>query len=142
MGDYLAIWTKKKYLERNKKSENYKLLRVVEEVVHNFKSWEMEDNKLNNYAEMTYLRKFANILDILLEDEDVTVYDGETVSKATQRMQTLNEEEGNGRKIDLLTKTKYDDVTIELCSIEFKARGASDNFLNSNNRKILEQTYT
>jgi hypothetical protein len=45
------------------------LLRVVEKVVHNFKSWKMKDDKLNNYAEMTNLRKFANILDILLEDE-------------------------------------------------------------------------
>lgn len=70
MRDYLVTWTKKKkYLGKNKKSENYQLLRVVEKVVHNFKSWKMKDDKLNNYAEMTNLRKFANILDILLEDE-------------------------------------------------------------------------
>ncbi|KAI8987032.1 hypothetical protein BDB01DRAFT_702367, partial [Pilobolus umbonatus] len=60
--------------------ENYKLLRVVEEVVHNFISWKIEDDKHNNDTEMTYQRQFANILDILLED-DVTVYDGEMVSK-------------------------------------------------------------
>ncbi|KAI9486977.1 MAG: hypothetical protein EXX96DRAFT_461792, partial [Benjaminiella poitrasii] len=77
-------------------SKNYKLLQVVEEIMHNFKSWKMKDNKLNNYAEMAYLSKFANILGILLEDEDITVYDGETVSKVTQRMQ----DKGNGRKID------------------------------------------
>jgi hypothetical protein len=59
--------------------------------------------------------------------KDVTVYDGETGSKVTQRMQTSNEEEDNGQKIDLLMKTKYNDVTIELCSIEFKAQGANNN---------------
>ncbi len=42
-------------------------------------------------------------------------------------MQILNEEEGNGRKVDLLMKTKYDDVTIELYSIEFKTQGANNN---------------
>lgn len=128
----------KKFKENNKKSENYKLLRIIQKVVHNFKIWKMEDDKHNNYAEMTYQRKCANILGTLLEDEDVTVYDGEAaltidyivltknmifadekVSKVTQEIQILNENEDNRRKIDLLTKTKYDDVAIELCSIEF-----------------------
>ncbi|KAI8353339.1 hypothetical protein BD560DRAFT_492502 [Blakeslea trispora] len=60
------------------------------------------------------------ILDILLEDEGVAVYDGEKVSKDTQRIHILNRDEDNGRKTDLLIETKYGDVLIELCSIEFK----------------------
>jgi hypothetical protein len=86
---------------------------------------------------MTYQRKFANILDTLLEDEDVTVYDGEKVSKDTQRIQTLNEDEDNGRKIDLLTKTKYGDVVIELCSIKFKVQDANDNISKKQQSKNI-----
>ncbi|KAI7890053.1 uncharacterized protein EV154DRAFT_512778 [Mucor mucedo] len=127
----------KKYKEKNKKSEHYKLLRIVQEVVHNFKKWKIEDAKHNNYAEMTYQRKFADILDILLEDEDITVYDGERVSKDTQRIQTLNEIEDNGRKIDLLTKTNYDDVAIELCSIEFKSQDANDSTFKKQQSKNI-----
>ncbi|KAI9339127.1 hypothetical protein BD770DRAFT_400374 [Pilaira anomala] len=133
----LSHLDEKKFKEKNKKSENYKLLRIVEEVVHNFKSWKIEDDKHNNYAEMTYQRKFANILDILLEDEDITVYDGEKVSKDTQRTQILNENEDNGRKIDLLTKTKYADVAIELCSIEFKLQDANDNISKKQQSKNI-----
>lgn len=41
----------------------------------------MEDDKQDNYAEATYQRKFVNILDILLEDEEyITLYDGEEVT--------------------------------------------------------------
>ncbi|KAG1301380.1 hypothetical protein G6F62_008768 [Rhizopus arrhizus] len=133
----LSHLDEKKFKEKNKKSENYKLLRVVEEVVHNFKSWKIEDDKHNDYAEMTYQRKFANILDILLEDEDVTVYDGEKVSKDTQRIQILNKDEDNGRKIDLITKTKYGDVIIELCSIEFKVQGANDSISKKQQSKNI-----
>ncbi|KAI7863905.1 hypothetical protein BDF14DRAFT_1938751, partial [Spinellus fusiger] len=124
---FIEPFGRKKFKEKNKKSENYKLLQVVEEVVHNFKSWKIEDDKHNNYAEMTYQCKFANILDILLENEDVTMYDGEKVSKNTQWIQILNESENNGRKIDLIIKTKYGDVFFELCSIEFKVQGTNNN---------------
>lgn len=110
----------------DKKSENYKLLRIVEEVVHNFKSWKTEDDKHNNYFEIPYQRKYANILDILLEDEDITVYDGEKVSQIL-----------NGRKVDLLAKTKYSDVAIVLCSIVFKLQDASDNISKKQQSKNI-----
>ncbi|KAI8879491.1 hypothetical protein K501DRAFT_276486 [Backusella circina FSU 941] len=157
----LNHFDEKKFKEKNKKSEIYKLIplgqkgkvesgssitynfrpgvRVVEEVVHNFKSWKIEDDKHNNYAEMTYQQKFANILDIILEDEDITVYDGEKVSKDTQQIQILNEDEDNGRKIDLLTKTKYGDVVIELCSIEFKVQDATHNISKKQQSKNIRK---
>ncbi|KAG2230316.1 hypothetical protein INT48_002741 [Thamnidium elegans] len=97
----------------------------------------LKDEKHNDYAEMTYQRKFANIVDILLEDENVTVYDGEKVSKDTQRIQILNKDEDNGRKIDLIAKTKYGDVIIELCSIEFKVQGANDNISKKQQSKNI-----
>lgn len=105
--------------------------------MHNFKSWKIEDAKHNDYAEMTYQRRFANILDILLKDEDVTVFHGEKVSKDTQRTQILNKDEDNGWKIDLITKTKYSDVIIELCSIEFKVQGANDNISKKQQSKNI-----
>lgn len=68
-----------KYLEKNKDSEQYKLLRIVELVINDFKAWIGEEN----------LAEGANILDILLEDEDVKAYDRETFINATKFMQIL-----------------------------------------------------
>lgn len=86
---------------------------------------------------MTYQRKFANILNILLQKEDIAVYNGEKVSKDTQRVQILNENVENGRKSDLLTKTKYGDVAIELCSIEYKVQDANDNISKKQQSKNI-----
>jgi hypothetical protein len=120
----LSYLDEKKYFEKDKDSEHYKLLRIVESVIHDFKAWMKEED----LAEGTYVRKFANILDILLENEDITAYDGETFSTATKFMQILDEnEENSGRRIDLMTKTKYNQVNIELCAIEYKILNANDN---------------
>lgn len=75
---------------------------------------------------MTYVRKLTNLLDILLEDEDVDIYDGELVSEASQHMGILREEQDDGRKIDIMAKPRYNNVRLELYSIEFKVQGADD----------------
>lgn len=48
----------------------------------------------------------------------ISIYDGET--------KILNEEEmDSGRRMDMLSKTKYNDTVIEVCSTEFKKLTAS-----------------
>lgn len=124
----------KRSLEKDKECENCKLPGIVELVIKDFKTWRNEED----LAEGTYVSKFANILDILLEDEDVTVYDGETFSTATQSMQILDEnEQTSGRRIDLIAKTKYNKVKIELCAIEYKIFNASNNiFIQQQSKNV------
>lgn len=79
-------------MEKDKNSEVYKTLRIIGAVVRNFRCWSTELERENNYAEATYQRKLADILGILLEDEDVTVFDGGKVSTDTRRSQILKKE--------------------------------------------------
>ncbi|KAG1052339.1 hypothetical protein G6F43_005512 [Rhizopus delemar] len=114
-------------------SDNYKLLRIVQQAVFNFKFWAKEsDEVMGSYSENMYLRKFAELMDILFEDENnVAIYDGETISKASEYMKILNEDEpDSGRRMGMLSKTKYNDTVIEVCSTEFKRLTASTTICN------------
>ncbi|CAO3630884.1 unnamed protein product [Mucor hiemalis] len=87
-----------------------------------------------------YLRKFADLIDIIFEDEDeVVVYDGETVSEASRNVKILDDEDEveSGRRIDMLSKTKYNDTVIDLCSTEFKKLTASVTTLNRQQSKNI-----
>jgi hypothetical protein len=115
-----------KAAETDKSSEYYKLLRIVSNMVTNFKVWKLEDDKTFKLAEKTYERKFTEILEVLLEDEDVHIFDGELVFEETQEMITMQGKIDFGRKIDIIAKSRYNDVNLELSSIEFKVQGADD----------------
>ncbi|KAI8975753.1 hypothetical protein BDF20DRAFT_906888 [Mycotypha africana] len=109
----LQYFDDQKFAETDKTSDNYKLLRIVQQAIFNFKFWAKEsDEVMDSYSENMYLRKFAELMDILFEDEnDVAIYDGETISQATQNIKILNEDEADsGRRIDMLSKTKYNDT--------------------------------
>ncbi|CEG66144.1 hypothetical protein RMATCC62417_02777 [Rhizopus microsporus] len=57
--------------EPNKTSDNYKLHRIAQQAVFNFKFWAKEsDEMMGNYSENMYLRKLAKSMDILFEDEN------------------------------------------------------------------------
>lgn len=121
-------------------SEYYKLLQIVHKAVSNFKFWAKEyDEVMSSYSENMYLRKFAELMDILFEDEDdVAMYDGETISQASQYIKILNEDEmDSGRRIDVLSKTKYNETVVELCSTEFKKLTASTTVCNQQQSKNI-----
>ncbi|KAI9251332.1 hypothetical protein EDC94DRAFT_663363 [Helicostylum pulchrum] len=68
----------------------------IESAIHDFKAWMKEE-------------------DLAEENEDVTAYDEETFSIATNFMQiSVENEESSGRRLDLMTKTKYNQVNIGL----------------------------
>ncbi|KAI9008985.1 hypothetical protein CLU79DRAFT_711114 [Phycomyces nitens] len=125
----LQYLDQQKSAEPDKMSDNYKLLRIVQQAVFNFKFWAKEsDEVMGSYSENMYLRKFAELIDILFEDEnDIAIYDGETISQASQYMKILNEDEADsGRRMDMLSKTKYNDTVIEdeldICHNYFSSR--------------------
>ncbi|KAG1457229.1 hypothetical protein G6F46_007358 [Rhizopus delemar] len=136
----LQYFDDQKSAEPDKTSDNYKLFRIVQQAVFNFKFWAKEsDEVMGSYSENMYLRKFAELMDILFEDEnDVAIYDGETISQASQYMKILNEDEADsGRRIDMLSKTKYNDTVIEVCSTEFKRLTASTTICNRQQSKNI-----
>ncbi|KAG0163098.1 hypothetical protein DFQ30_000739 [Apophysomyces sp. BC1015] len=136
----LQYFDDQKSAELDKTSDNYKLLHIVQQAVFNFKFWAKEsDEVMGSYPENMYLRKFAELLDILFEDEnDVAIYDGETISQASQYIQLLNEDDTDtGRRIDLLSKTKYNDTVIEVSSTEFKRLTASTTTCNQQQSKNI-----
>lgn len=126
-----------KSAEKDKESDNHKALHIVSSLVENFKIWKREEDSQLSLSEMTYVRKLANLLDILLEDEDVDIYDGELISEASQHMGILRGEQDDGRKIDTMAKSRYNNVRLELCSIEFKAQGVDDTtFMRQQSKNI------
>ncbi|KAL0144040.1 hypothetical protein V8B55DRAFT_1353287 [Mucor lusitanicus] len=118
-----------KSAEPDKTSDNYKLLHIVQQATFNFKFWAKEsDEAMGSYSENMYQRKFAELMNIILfeDEDDIAIYDGETISQASQRMKILNQDEvDSGRRMDMLSKTKYNDTVIEICSTEFKKLAAS-----------------
>ncbi|KAG0757608.1 hypothetical protein G6F62_007207 [Rhizopus arrhizus] len=136
----LQYFDDQKSAEPDKTSDGYKLLHIVQQAVFNFKFWAKEsDEVMGSYSENMYLRKFAELMDILFEDEnDVAIYDGETISQASQYMQILNDDEtDSGRRMDMLSKTKYNDTVIEICSTEFKRLTASTTISNRQQSKNI-----
>ncbi|KAI9473458.1 MAG: hypothetical protein EXX96DRAFT_578046 [Benjaminiella poitrasii] len=83
----------------------------------------MEEEKL---SKNTYLRKFAEIVDTLLQKTNLFVKDGENACEALMRMQIMNDGDVTfGRRLDLIITSEQDDRDIELCSLEFKKGNAS-----------------
>lgn len=79
--------------------------------------WKKEEK----LSENTYLRKFAEIVDILFKKTNLMIKDGENICEASKRMQILNESEVTfGRRLDLIVTSEQDERDIELCSLEFK----------------------
>lgn len=84
--------------------------------------WKKEEK----LSENTYLRKFAEIIDILFKKTNLFIKDGENVCEASKRMQIINEGDVTyGRRLDLIVTSEQDDRDIELCSLEFKKGDAS-----------------
>ncbi|KAI9485754.1 MAG: hypothetical protein EXX96DRAFT_18520 [Benjaminiella poitrasii] len=73
----LQYFDDQKSAEPDKTSDNYKLLRIVQQAVFNFKFWAKEsDEAMGSYSENVHLRKFAELMVILFEDEnDIAIYD-------------------------------------------------------------------
>lgn len=79
--------------------------------------------------------------DILLEGEDIGVFDGELVSEATQTIGILRGEQDHRRKIDIMANSKHNYVCLELIFIEFKAEGSNDTtFMHQQSKNIRTNT--
>ncbi|KAG2203515.1 hypothetical protein INT46_010894 [Mucor plumbeus] len=114
-----------KYKEPNKHSPKYQLLNVVEIVVRGFHFWKGASPK----SELAYLRKFEELLDVIMDDTELILSDGESVCVSTRdSLRSMMEEDELtefGRRIDLIVNCSRLGVTVELCSIEFKRQDAS-----------------
>lgn len=112
--------------ETDKESDKYILLSIVSSVVNNFRLWKKEDK----LSENTYLRKFADIVDVLFQKTNLFIKDGENVCEASKRMQIINEGDTTyGRRLDLIVLCEQGAKDMELCSLEFKKGDASFNLL-------------
>jgi hypothetical protein len=76
----------------------------------------------DDISENTYLRKFEQVLDVLLEDEKIKMKDGERGCKATKNNRLLDDDstDETSRKVDLLFTMKRENIEVELCNVEFK----------------------
>ncbi|KAI9272645.1 hypothetical protein BDA99DRAFT_556258 [Phascolomyces articulosus] len=103
--------------EKERKSDSYKLLHVLENLVEYF------DIKIYPTAsETTYYRRFALILDFVFKGLEVEMKDGEVVAEATKMAMEQNDYDDTnlfGRKIDVIINVK--DSTTALNSNEWKA---------------------
>ncbi|KAI9300945.1 hypothetical protein BJ944DRAFT_187530 [Cunninghamella echinulata] len=124
------IQNKKCQLSRMKQRESdmYKMLTVVERVVENFNLWYND----NHESEITLYRRFSFLLDIIFNGTPVELADGEAGSISTKISKELNKaifetEEPIltcSRKIDLLLKFNGSEL-VELSSNEWKRASVS-----------------
>ncbi|KAI8046997.1 uncharacterized protein B0P05DRAFT_20511 [Gilbertella persicaria] len=115
--DIIAYLDSEKNKETNKENEKYILLSIVSSIINNFNLWKKEEK----LSENTYLRKFAEIIDILFKKTNLFIKDGENVCEASKRMQIMNDGDVTyGRRLDMIVASEQDDRDIELCSLEFK----------------------
>ncbi|KAG2230423.1 hypothetical protein INT48_007265 [Thamnidium elegans] len=124
-----------KYQEPNKHSPKYQLLNAVEIVVRGFRFWKGTSPK----SELAYLRKFEGLLEVIMDDTELILSDGENVCVSTRdSLRSIMEEDELtefGRRIDLLVNCSRLDVTVELCSIEFKRQDASNSVVTHQQSK-------
>ncbi|PHZ10026.1 uncharacterized protein RHIMIDRAFT_245706 [Rhizopus microsporus ATCC 52813] len=127
----LSLIDELKYKEPSKNSTKYQILNAVETILSLWKS-------ASPKSEYTYLRKFESLLEIILDDAELIMSDGESICASTRdclrsSLKEVDEEMTKfGRRIDLLIKCSRLDTSAELCSIEFKKDDA-------NNTDIIHQ---
>jgi hypothetical protein len=107
---------------RNRSSEEYIMLSIVEKTVENFELW-LPNRK---YSELTFYRRFSGLLDPLFKNSNILLGDREAGCKSTKEPIQRNKDLFNvndtsytyPRKIDLLLR--LDDTTeVDLCSNEY-----------------------
>ncbi|KAG2224795.1 hypothetical protein INT45_005319 [Circinella minor] len=115
--------------EKERTSDSYKLLHVLENLVEYF------DIEINPTAsETTYYRRFALILDFVFKGLEVEMKDSEAVAEATKMAMEQNSYDDTnsfGRKIDVLINVK--DTSTALNSNEWKA-------VKTNHFKLKQQS--
>ncbi|ORZ02528.1 hypothetical protein BCR43DRAFT_12559 [Syncephalastrum racemosum] len=128
---------KEKYILSSCDKENtdeYTILLILEQVARNFGRHRDSD------SEATCYRRFAALLDILLDDTGITMVDGEHSSVATKVNHAVNNAYFDlklsqyGRKIDLILRTAED---TEICANEFKKADTDDAMMLTQQSKNL-----
>lgn len=103
--------------------------------VRGFNFWKGASPK----SELAYLRKFEGLLDVIMDDTELILSDGESVCVSTRDSvrSILEEDELTefGRRIDLIVNCSRLGVTVELCSIEFKKQDASKSVITHQQSK-------
>ncbi|CAO3666388.1 unnamed protein product [Rhizopus microsporus] len=98
-------------------------------IVKNFRFWSSASPK----SELAYLRKFEGLLEVIMDDTELMLLDGESVCISTRdslrSMLKENENTEYGRRIDLLVSCAHSETTIGLCSIEFKREDAGNSLI-------------
>ncbi|KAL0145615.1 hypothetical protein V8B55DRAFT_1570222 [Mucor lusitanicus] len=136
MDNILDYIDTKKFEIKDKKSEKYCLLRAIETMIYNIDKYKKEATLTETY----HLRAFCNIVDPILQNTRLNLKEGENVSKATQRMQLVNDADVTyGRRIDVLVACEsiVDSGNVELASIEFKKSDCSITILRQQQNKNL-----
>jgi hypothetical protein len=137
------IYEKKSQMakQRKRSSEEFIMLNMLERVVENFSLW----NSSTKDSELTFYRRFAELLDILFNGTDVKIADGETGSKSSKTAIEINKalfhtsdtSPTYPRKIDLLLKLN-ESTTVELSSSEWKKSSVSEAIILKQQTKNLK----
>ncbi|KAI9255459.1 hypothetical protein BY458DRAFT_520062 [Sporodiniella umbellata] len=116
---------KLQYEEGNIESTKYQVARILKDVIFNMNVFGGDEKDL---SEFTYIRKFEQILDVIFEDSNIVMKDGESGCQATKNNKILDLDLNDceiSRKVDLIFIHKRDQVNLELSNVEFKKSGAS-----------------
>ncbi|KAG1137175.1 hypothetical protein G6F37_011420 [Rhizopus arrhizus] len=137
------IYEKKSQMAKQKKrlSEEFIMLSILERVVENFNLWDSSTKG----SELTFYRRFAELLDLLFNGTDIKIADGETGSKSSKTtieinkalFHTSNTSPTYPRKIDLLLKLN-ESTTVELSSSEWKKSSVSEAIILKQQTKNLK----
>ncbi|ORX48312.1 hypothetical protein DM01DRAFT_1338777 [Hesseltinella vesiculosa] len=121
-------------------SQAYTALLMVEQIVRNLGRW----CNTNATSELTFYRRFASILELLFDDTDIILNDGEHCSAATKAMTDLNKalfSPGDtsvtyGRKIDLILMLNAEQQ-VEMSTNEWKRRNVREDLIVKQQAKNL-----
>ncbi|KAG2230317.1 hypothetical protein INT48_002742, partial [Thamnidium elegans] len=109
--------------QKDKESDEYNLLSVIDIAIKNFPSYEREAK----LSKSSHLRLFQQLLAPVFIKTDIISKDENTVCTAIQRMQIIHDAEiADGKHTDLLLASNIKEANegeiedIELCSIGFK----------------------
>ncbi|KAG1462854.1 hypothetical protein G6F46_003950 [Rhizopus delemar] len=112
-GNCVMYLDKAKYEELDKTSTNYQLLCITEKVIRAIDVLK----KSGKVRESFWVRKFIEVVEVLLTDTDFVVSDGESVCNDTRAASS-----GSvfGRRVDLLVSVSEGGTAINLASFEAK----------------------
>ncbi|KAI7864208.1 hypothetical protein BDF14DRAFT_1837198 [Spinellus fusiger] len=107
-----------KYKESDKDTEKYQLLCIIEKAIKAM----TVIKKSNNPQEAFWVRKHMEIMEILFDDTEILVSDGESICKDTRAASSGS---SFGRRVDILVSVGVGENAVNLASLEVKRKDAT-----------------